>query len=448
MSKPNNLSNLSNLSNQPYLSNSSGLPKFIKSKKFAQKLANSFELFFCCIFLAMMPLSIGVQNIAYGIFILFWLINRLFKTAPHKDFGGHWRYFDTLILAWILIDIFINTFSYFRGTGFSGSLDMLQYLSVLWVFSRSHYNHRTIYLFFTLIFIGTVLGLTRALTLYLQHHHDINYFLLETLGQRNHTAIFIVLIFGLAMSLFLAFFKQLNFLLKLLFLILIIALISGLLLSASRAAFGAMFMVLFILAIIWGARSNIKITLGLIIFLLLGATVTFIDKPIVMQRELNWQASVAASGTFPRECLYHGSWLLFQQHPIIGVGSHNYGKFDTKQNLTQLLDQTYKNPADRPCIFLAPHSHNLYLNTLVEMGIIGFIPLGIFLLSWLIFLLRHFPDQKAQPIAKALWDAALCAFFIDTGIGLVNTTIHHGHALITMVILGLALSYFYRQRGK
>ena len=84
------------------------------------------------------------------------------------------------------------------------------------------------------------------------------------------------------------------------------------------------------------------------------------------------------------------------------------------------------------------------------MGLIGFGALVLFLISWLVFLIKYYPRPKVNPdnLAMALWASAACAFITDAGIGLVNTTIHHAHGLLSMIILGLALTYLYRDKNK
>ena len=87
------------------------------------------------------------------------------------------------------------------------------------------------------------------------------------------------------------------------------------------------------------------------------------------------------------------------------------------------------------------HAHNLYFNTLAEGGLAGLLPLLAFLILWAIWLWKHYPRADADALAWALWGASLNAFLITVIIGWVNTTLHHEHALLALLLMGLAVSY-------
>ena len=91
--------------------------------------------------------------------------------------------------------------------------------------------------------------------------------------------------------------------------------------------------------------------------------------------------------------------------------------------------------------YLAGHSHNLYLTALVERGIIGLFVTFFFMIAWFKQLMQTFYWAKKIKQASYLWAGSFSAWFATFGIGLVNTTFHHEHAMLACILLGLYLSY-------
>jgi hypothetical protein len=55
-------------------------------------------------------------------------------------------------------------------------------------------------------------------------------------------------------------------------------------------------------------------------------------------------------------------------------------------------------------------------------------------------LLRNRPVASADDEAWLLWGAAATAWLVTVGVGLVNTTLHHEHGILAVLLLGLWLS--------
>ncbi len=402
------------------------------------------EFVIFCLFLACIPHFLAPENILYGIFTLVWLINRATDKNGNKNWGGPWRWFDSVIVIWILTDLIINGVNSLQGHGFSGGFDLLRYTSVLWMVSRTKYSPKQIITLMIIAVLTTVAGIPFAYHAYLKAGHDITHFYFKALGERNHTAIFMDLVLGLGLSFLLAFWQKLAWALRIISIVLLGLICFGLLIDASRAGFGAAFVIVFVLGVIywWRSRAITGVLLGLLV---IAGVATFVMHPFVLQRQEVWQQNLEKTGSDARECIWHSAWLTFEQSPIVGFGSHNYRFAATPENIQKWSDEKYQNQPNkiRPCYGFAPHAHNVYFTTLAETGLIGFAGLILFLVSWLVFLIKSRPGFKSTELYWALWGAALCAWFTDVGIGFVNTTLHHEHALMSMMILGLVLSCFY-----
>ena len=87
----------------------------------------------------------------------------------------------------------------------------------------------------------------------------------------------------------------------------------------------------------------------------------------------------------------------------------------------------------------SPHAHSLYVNTLVERGALGLGALLALLAAWAWALARKRPDFAAAGAALTLWCASFSGLVVTAGIGLVNTTLHHEHAMLALLSLTLWL---------
>lgn len=382
------------------------------------------------------PLLQAPKNITFGLFALVWLINRI----ADRDFGGKWRAFDSVILFWWITNITVNLVSYYHGTGFSGAWDLLRYTSVMWMLSRSRLTEKQMIWVMLAFTIATMAGLVYAYyTLYVTHSNIFLKF--KAVGQHNHTAIFIDLAFALTLSFLMAYWNKTNWGWKALGIIAVALMIQATYIGASRGAAIGMLLVFFVLALFW-LKRNAKLSITIFVLLIIGAGAAFIDPPHVLKRQESWEKTFS-QGYAPRTRIYHTALLSFKQHPIFGLGSHNYKHMTYDQIKQWAIKDTGK--YDASYYLKAPHAHNLYLTTLADMGIVGLAGLLAFLIAWAVFLLKHIPAKDDPAIAWAVWAASLSAWLINVSIGCVNTTLHHEHALLSMSMLGLSLSYLYRR---
>jgi O-antigen ligase len=127
-------------------------------------------------------------------------------------------------------------------------------------------------------------------------------------------------------------------------------------------------------------------------------------------------------------------------YPIFGVGNGNWNRIT--------LDDLKKSRAERDVPFDEKnyaiqygHSHSLYLTSLVERGVVGFIMLIIFMGAWLRTLIKSYHKLKTSIQGSYIWGASLSAWIVTCGVGLVNSTFHHEHAILALLFLGLHLSF-------
>jgi O-antigen ligase len=80
------------------------------------------------------------------------------------------------------------------------------------------------------------------------------------------------------------------------------------------------------------------------------------------------------------------------------------------------------------------------LTALVERGIVGFLSLILLMCSWLTLLIKTYTKLKKMTSGACIWGASLSAWIVTCGVGVVNSTFHHEHAILAFLFLGLHLS--------
>ena len=132
--------------------------------------------------------------------------------------------------------------------------------------------------------------------------------------------------------------------------------------------------------------------------------------------------------------LWNQAYAAWRAHPWFGVGLDNYFEIDaeTVKHWVEERGDTY----DAAAYAGSSHAHSLYLTTLAERGIVGLAVVLTVLMGWGVSLLRGWPRQTDPPLHWMVWGGAASALIVTVAIGVVNTTLHHEHGLLAMLLLG------------
>jgi O-antigen ligase len=140
-----------------------------------------------------------------------------------------------------------------------------------------------------------------------------------------------------------------------------------------------------------------------------------------------------------RDRVWNVSLEASRFHPILGIGMSNW-HFITIDQLKESVES--RDEIFNPDQYAFPgHSHNLYLTALVERGVVGLIVIFLFMFAWIRQLIKTYNWAKKSNEASFLWGGSLSAWVATHGIGFVNTTFHHEHAILACLLLGIFLSY-------
>jgi O-antigen ligase len=127
-------------------------------------------------------------------------------------------------------------------------------------------------------------------------------------------------------------------------------------------------------------------------------------------------------------------------YPIFGVGNGNWNRI-TLDDLKKSREERNVPFDEKNYAIQYGHSHSLYLSSLVERGIAGFVIIIIFMGTWLATLIKSYNKLKSSTQGAYIWGSSLSAWIVTCGVGLVNSTFHHEHVILALLLLGLHFGY-------
>lgn len=394
------------------------------------------------VMLSFLILSLPSLEAPKNIFLVGYLLTRLTTEIIQFNKGMKlWSSWDTLFLTIV--------FTALLSTIFAGMphLEEWKGFSVLmtaiitgWFLSRAQYSRENYQGLFKLIILGAIPPLLWGLYQYLIIHTKPN-LQLHSVGHVNHSAIYLVMIFGASLGWFLSHlnlnkfkFKFSNFYVLALGILSLIFFVS-LIIGQSRGAFGAGILLSLLVIYFLGKNNKIR-TVGVISIISIVILSTVLQTGVVEKQIANQKANDVLSS---RDKVWNVSLEASRFHPLFGIGLSNWHFITLEQLRVSVESRGEKfNPNN---YYFPGHSHNLYLSALVERGIFGFLVTILFMLFWMKHLISTFNWAKKTTQASYLWAGSLSAWVATYGIGFVNTTFHHEHAILACLFLGLYLSY-------
>jgi len=408
----------------------------IKKIFFKNKL-KFLELVFLSLFLAFLPSLEAPKNI----FLAGYLITALYRQSQLSP--SKWSIWDWVFLSLIASSFLSALFPFVAGgSEWKGFRGMLLWITFGWTLFRTDYNEKEkkyLFIFAILMTIPPLIwGLTESLVL-----HTKDALQLHSVGHVNHSAIYLCIMAGAALSLLVSQLqsaqKKYVFITNLLF----ILIISSVIISQSRGAFGIVFLLAFALLLLSKLPVKIK-TLYVVLLSSFVITITFIKPAPVIEKQITNQNNHDILSQ--RDKIWQKAFEVARLNPLLGIGNGNWNSIK--------IDQIKSSVESRGEIFDAekftmehPHPHNIYLSNLVDRGILGIIIFLNFMVIWLITLIKSYKRFNQDSKGMLFIMGSFSAWTTIFGIGFVNTTFHHENALLALFFLSLHLSYL-RQKNQ
>lgn len=379
---------------------------------------------------AVLPLFEFWKGVFWLLFVVLWIVNR----ARAREFGGPWDHWDTLIALWIASTFAAAVFAGLPGNEWGATRDVMRYTSVLWLMKRSSYPERVLVAIVVAIVAGTLVTLAWGYygILVSGERQTLG---LKSVGHVNHSAIYLAIAFGAALIATRAWWRATKPAWRSAGLVCTLIFAVSLFVMQSRAAVGAAIIVALVLLFAYAVRrrhSLRPLALGVAVALAIGLAA----KPQVLEKNQD----LVGQDLFlsRRDGIWLSGLLAWREYPVFGVGMDNWKQISADR--LRAWAERRSEPLDQGRLQFSSHGHSLYINTLVERGVAGFAALAAILIAWLLTLARHPPQASAPPVQWSYWGGAAAAWLVAVTVGVVNTTLHHEHALVSMLLLGGWLS--------
>lgn len=383
---------------------------------------------FLAAMLVFLPGVEALKNIFAFLFVLSWVI----LAKKKNDWGGKWQVIDTIFLLWILGDIFvsINAIIAHQLPG-SNFRDIIRFVLIAWVLSRIHFSKEKHFKLALIAVIATVITLGYS-------YYSTGGILkeLHSVGHINHTAIFLVIAYSISLSLLLFYFHELKNYQKILLFITTIVLFSATIDTDSRASFGLIIFVTLANLLFMVIKSKRLFSFLLFFGIISIVGYLFIQNPPHAMKRILEREHILYDES--RDRIRNFSYYAFKTNPFLGIGFGNQGLLKIEDITAEIIkDKGVLNVSEYSP---SSHAHNVYYTYLVSGGLLIF---SIFVwfwfyIVWIIYKLRSNKENDWIVLCS------ISVLLINLAIGWVNTTLHHEHAILSMLILGMLISVYRR----
>lgn len=393
------------------------------------KLAlENINFLFLLLLIITLPSQETPKLIFWGIYVASSLL--LYIINPNKK---KWDLLDILIICWMFSGIIVAYFAGLHHKEWSGSTDLFIFTSVLLIIKKSDTPYKNIYIIFNIILLSTLLASMLA-TWQLVVLNNREFIEFHSVGHVNHTAIYLSLSLAVIISLLYTRRKSSTIAERVFYLAVYSSIAITLVLTDSRAAILASFLLLLCCSFFYRKRIVLSLSLMAILLAFTGGNYIINSKGII-----NKQIDQLERGIFfqARIKIWRGGLLAWQQYPMFGVGIKNYEQISIDKLLSWCSNDSETCNAEDYLPYA--HGHSVYVNTLVERGMFGLLVVLINMLILIYLLYKYRPDSSENDDYTMLWTAAFGVVFLNLVIGIFNTSLHHEHALLSMLIIGLWL---------
>ena len=383
-----------------------------------------------CMLLVVLPILEAPKNLALALFIL----TRLARAIAERRFGFQRPEPVELAVLGLIVAAAASTFvNWPFANGDKGLKDVLSYSIVFLIVYRERYTHAQKYLLAVMAAAGVTVGLIWGVVEVMQGKRSLE---LHSVGVVTHSSIYVGVMLVTAMGI--AWFgrgdpsagdnvrpiREARY-----WWVVAALLMLGLFAMASRGGILATGIAL-LLALSLLKRRDLWIAMSLLVVVCV-ATVSMLPN-VFDQRRIVSRARMYESDSGRISIWRVGIAQVTQGHTLLfGVGPRNFSGIE----LGRLrFDEPLYLPRNKLTL---THAHDMFLNKLVEEGVLGLTAMLVFFAFPTRALIR---DWRADRWKNWLWLSGMGALVVPIVSGSFGTPWYNEHALLAMIILALYLS--------
>jgi O-antigen ligase len=419
--------------------------------------------------LIFLPSIESLKNIFAFLFVVSWVV----IAKKNNDWGGKWLIIDSIFLLWILTAIFvsINAIITFQLPG-DGVSDIIRFVLIGWLVSRTNFSKERLAQSALVAVVAVIASLMYS---YYSGHGELEE--LNSVGHINHTAIYITITYAISLALLLFNYRNLNSCQKITLVVTTMILFFTIIDAGSAAGYGLLFIITLLyflyllirvkkLSLVLGAFVAVT-CIGILLAQQNPDAVKKIQNRIPIYNEnidlifsINRDNHLAIDyeylGQISHNFFNHGtrerinefSYYAFKTNPLFGVGFGNYSQI----TMDDIRESVLKSNEifDVYLYQTSSHPHSVYYTYLVSGGLLVF---SIFVWFWFYIvwvIIKHVVLNRLRiyrnkfPENEWIVLSSISVVLVNLVIGMVNTTLHHEHAILSMFVLGLLIAQFRR----
>jgi membrane protein len=375
----------------------------------ASKLYNLFLV----IVLFTLPVTEGLKQISLTLFVLAGIYICVKEKRQFK--------FDLINISLFIFVLATFVSCLVNGVSASRALDPLRCMLFFFVARSVGIEKINFKFLFFALFAGLIAAFIPACIEKFTSNDPLALFELKSIGHVNHSAIFMLLVFCVALISSAELKKIYE---KYIAIIVAGICVFGIMIAGSRATMYLLPIIIFSILLyqISKRQTELKLAFSLIIlFSVIAIFYTYISANIIQDERFYSQLTKGVTGSETRYPIFASAFYMWLENPLFGIGS---GQF-------KIIDITKYFPGNGE--IHVSHSHNTFLTFLTEKGIVALLAYLVFQLSLFIKFIKNFRQNNIVFLA-------LLMLMANNIISLANTTFHHENALLMLLFWALALS--------
>lgn len=405
------------------------------------KTGHRVELGLLLALLVFLPLEEAPKNILWVLYVATWFLLRV----PSRSWGGPWDLWDTLLLLWIGSGFLSISFAGLPGASWSAPIDLVRYAVLGDLVRRAGYRPRELVALLVAVVFGVLPAIAYGYWELLVTHKRI-FLELHSVGQVNHSAIYLAIVLCTALSLFPVVSQSARPKLAVSALALSTIIIGfSLLITSSRAAIGAAVVVAPLLLMLQpgiARRSRIRLIAILVAASCLAAAGYIVVNQLSagkatgggIAKKFEVDEKIGEPLSF-RNRLWATAVAAAREHPLFGIGEGNFKSADLEHVCAWNALHHPGQPCPKQDYYFSTHAHSVYFTVLAEQGLYGLVALLALLAYGFASLIASRREAEVDPQRAALWGGAFSGLSIASVSGVLNTSVHHENAILLLVLL-------------
>ncbi len=369
------------------------------------------KLFGTILMVISLPFSESLKSISMFLILFIFLVQlyKLYKKEIKIELSVIHYGFIFLLLSALISSMFAQN----PVKSLKGTKDILFY-TIPFFIAYSITNEKHIRVILWSLYISTALAALSGIFHSIQIHGPLE---IHALGNQNYTAMYLVIVIISMISTIIFSDKETKFPKMILGVFAILTIVAAVM-TAMRSSFLGLFLLMMILLFSGGRQFKATKLISLVLLSLIPAIMYFY-KPM-------WLKLFSTTSLVSRLYIWQHALDLLKESPVTGIGLNHF-KYTFPLSYAPEAGASYFD------------AHSVYFQTASQMGLLGLVSIFLIISG---FLHQWLKLKTTSGFERAVKYSALGGFLVTFIGGILDTTLHHEHAIVFTLLTGLMFGLF------